>query len=180
VVVFALFALAALVAGVHWLVQNGKLQPFGAFPRFVRRLGEPFVRPLERRAVRSGGNPSRAPYYFFWVAVLGGLALIGLVNWLIGMVASLSASASAGPRGLLAFLINGIFSLILLALLVRILSSWFSISPYSKPMRLVYALTSWIIEPLQKVLPTLGPFDFSPLVAYLMLTLARSFLLSWI
>jgi YggT family protein len=177
VVVFGLFAVAAVVAGAHWLVQNGKLQPFGAFPRFARRLGEPFVRPIERRALRSGGNPSKAPYYFFWAAVLGGLALIGIVNWVIGIFYTLTASAAAGPAGLAFFLVNGIFSLIMLALFVRIIASWLSISPYSKPMRVVYGLTDWIIEPLRRVLPTFGPFDLSPMVAYLMLMLARSFVL---
>lgn len=176
--VFALFAVAAVVAGAHWLVQNGKLQPFSAFARFARRLGEPFVRPLERRALRSGGNPSKAPYYFFWVAVLGGLALIGLVNWLIGVFYSLSASAAAGPIGLLAFLINGLFYAIMAALFVRIIASWISISPYSRPMRVVYGLTDWIIDPLRRVLPSLGPFDFSAMVALFMLSLARGFVLS--
>lgn len=180
VLVFALFAVATVVAGTHWLVQNGKLQPFGALPRFARRLGDPFVRPIERRALRSGGNPSNAPYYFFWGAVLGGLALIAIVNWLIDMILTLSASAAAGPRGIFAFLVNGLFSLIMVALFIRIIASWFGVSPYSRFMRVVYGLTDWIIEPLRKVLPTLGPFDFSPLVAYLMLTLARSFVLGLI
>ncbi len=178
VVVFGLFAVAAVVAGTHWLVQNGKLPPFGLLPRFARRLGEPFVRPLERRALRSGANPSRAPYYFFWVAVLGGLALIALADWLIGVIVNLGASAAAGPWGIIAFAINGVFSLMILSLFVRFIASWFGISPYSRPMRIVYGLTDWIIEPLRKVLPPIGPFDFSPLVAYLMLSLARWFLLS--
>lgn len=178
VVVFALFVLAAIVAGTHWLVQNGKLPPFGGWPRFTRRLGEPFVRPLERRALRSGGNPSSAPYHFFWITVLGGLAVIAMADWLIGIIVSLTASTAAGPRALLAFLINGLFSILIIALFVRFIASWFGVSPYSRPMRIVYGLTDWLIEPLRKVLPPLGPLDLSPMVGYFMLVLARWFVLS--
>ncbi|MFN8652467.1 MAG: YggT family protein [Gemmatimonadales bacterium] len=178
VVVFACFALAALVAGTHWLVQTGKLQPFGGWPRFTRRLGDPFVRPIERRALSSGGNPAKAPYYFFWVTVLGGLAVIGLTQWLIETIYDLIGSASAGPMGLVALLVNGIFSLLTFALFIRIIGSWFGASRYSKPMGIVYALTDWVIEPIRRILPAFGPLDFSPMVAYFMLWLARGFLLN--
>ena len=73
--VFTSFLVAALVAGTHWAVKHGHLSPFGALPRFTRRLGQPFLRPFERRLYRGGGNPVNAPYAFFWVALLG-LSLI--------------------------------------------------------------------------------------------------------
>ena len=173
VVVFGLFAVASIVAGAHWLVQSGRIEPFGGFARLARRLGEPFVRPLERRALRSGWNPSKAPYHLFWFVVVGGLALIALTDWLIRTIVVLGASAAAGPRGLLVFAVNGIFSVLIAAIFIRFIASWFRISPYSRPMRIVYGLTDWVIEPLRRVLPTLGPFDLSPMVAYFMLALAR-------
>jgi uncharacterized protein YggT (Ycf19 family) len=45
-------------------------------------------------------------------------------------------------------------------------------------MRPIAALTSWIVEPIRRVLPPFGPLDFSPMVAYLLLWLARTFVLS--
>lgn len=177
VLVVALFGVAAIVAATHWAVKHGHLQPFGALPRAVRSLGQPFLRPFERSLYRGGGNPVNAPYMFFWVALLGGLALIGLVQWLLGTILSLAWSASAGPRGLLAFAVNATFSVLMLALFVRVLSSWFGVSPYSKPMRVVHALTDWLLDPLRRLLPPLGMIDLSPMVAYLMLALARWFVL---
>jgi YggT family protein len=176
-VVFLLFLLAAIIAGTHWAVRNKHLQPFGPLPRGVRRLGDPLIKPLERRILQRGGNPVNAPYYFFWLTLLGGLAVIGLTEWLVGLVYSLTASASAGPRGLLLFAVNSIFSILILALFVRIIASWIGLNPYSKLMRVVHALTDWLLDPLRRVLPPLGPFDLSPLVAYLMLSLARWFVL---
>jgi YggT family protein len=45
-------------------------------------------------------------------------------------------------------------------------------------MRPVMLLTDWIIEPIRRVLPPFGMIDFSPLVAWLVLSIVRSFLLS--
>jgi YggT family protein len=177
IVVVVIFGIAALVAGTHWAVKHGHLQPFGMLPRTMRTLGQPFYRPFERTLLRSGGNPVNAPYLFFWVALLGGLALLALVQWLIGTIISLIYSASAGPRGLLAFALNAIFSLLMLALFIRVISSWFAISPYSKPMRAVHVLTDWLLEPLRKVIPPFGMIDVTPMIAYLMLYLAKGFVL---
>ena len=176
--VFVLFALASIIALVHWAVKNQHLQPFGILPRAMRRMTEPLIRPLERRIVSRGGNPSNAPYYLFWLVLLGGLVAIALSQWLVGLVFALSASAAAGPRGILLFAVNGIFSILILALFIRIIASWIQLNPYSRLMRVVNALTGWLLDPLRRVLPPFGPLDLSPLVAYLMLTLARWFVLS--
>ena len=40
------------------------------------------------------------------------------------------------------------------------------------------ALTDWLIEPIRRILPPLGMLDFSPLVAWLLLSLLRNFALS--
>lgn len=176
-VVFVLFVLAAIIAGAHWAVRNKHLQPFGPLPRAARRLGDPLLKPLERRILRSGGNPVNAPYYLFWLTLLGGLAVIGLTGWLISTVYSLAASAAAGPRGLLVFAVNSAFSILIIALFVRIIASWIGLNPYSRVMRVVHALTDWLLDPLRRIVPPLGPFDLSPLVAYLMLSLARWFVL---
>lgn len=176
--VFGVFAFAAIVALTHWAVTHGYLKPFGAFPRLVRQLGQPFVRGFERALLKRGGNPTHAPYAFFWVSVLGGLAAIALAQWLVSLIYSMSASAAAGPEGILIFLVNAIFATLKLALLVRVISSWFAVSPYSWPMRVVFALTNWLIEPLRKVIPPFGMIDVTPMVAYLMLWLAQGFLQS--
>jgi len=176
VVVFAGFALAAVVAGTHWAVTRGHLTPFSAPARTVRRLGNPVVRPLERMLLSRGGNPASAPFALFWIALAGGLALLALVQWGLGLMLSLASSAASGPTGLLRFLVFGVFSVLKAALWIRVITSWFAISRYSRPMRIVYGLTDWLVEPVRRLLPPMGMFDFSPIVAYLMLWLAQGFL----
>jgi YggT family protein len=39
-------------------------------------------------------------------------------------------------------------------------------------------MTEWLVAPIRRVLPPVGMFDLSPLVAWLALTVLRSLLLS--
>jgi YggT family protein len=61
----------------------------------------------------------------------------------------------------------------MIALLVRVIGSWFSVSPYAKWMRPFIMLTEWLLEPLRRLLPPFGPLDLSPMVAYLLLWIAQ-------
>ena len=64
-----------------------------------------------------------------------------------------------------------------IALLVRVFSSWFNIgpgSPFSPVINIVYQVTEPILAPIRRVLPKLGMLDLSPMVALLLLTFIRS------
>ncbi|MDH4132859.1 MAG: YggT family protein, partial [Gemmatimonadota bacterium] len=106
--------------------------------------------------------------------------LLGVTQWLVGLVYTLAGSAAAGPRPLLRFVVNLGFSILMIAIFVRVISSWFGVSPYSRFMRVIHALTDWLLEPLRRVIPPIGMIDISPMVAYLMLMLARGFVVSLI
>jgi YggT family protein len=105
--------------------------------------------------------------------VVGGLVLISLVRWAVGFVYELGALTGAGPRVWLIEGVSGIFWILRIALLVRVIGSWFGVSPYARWMRPFVVLTDWILQPLRRVLPPFGPFDMSPLVAYLLLWVAQ-------
>jgi YggT family protein len=162
-----------IVALTHWAVRSRKLSPFGAWPRTVRRLSDPVLRPVEQRVIRAGGSPQTAPYWLLAIVVLGGLVLISLVRWSIGFTYSLGSLASAPLRVQLLTLLSWIFTILRFALIVRVIASWFGVSSYSKWMRPIVVLTDWILEPLRRVLPPFGPLDLSPLVAYFILWIAE-------
>jgi YggT family protein len=165
------FVLSAIVALTHWAIRRQALNAFGGWARLVRRWSDPVLRPLERRIVRSGGNPQDAPLWLVGVTVVGGLILIGLVNWLIEFIYTLVQSARGGA--LIVIVFHYTFSLLRLAIMVRVIASWLGLSPYSRFMRIINGLTDWLVEPIRRVLPPLGMFDFSPLVAYFVLYFAE-------
>jgi YggT family protein len=176
IVLFALLY-AAIVALTHWAVRSRRLQPFSGWARFVRRISDPVVVPLERRIIRAGGSPQNAPYWLLAVVIAAGLILMSLTAWLIDTVTRLQWMAQSGPRVWLGFLVNGVFTLLMTAILIRVIGSWFGIGRYRKWMRPFYLLTDWLIEPIRRVLPPFGVFDFSPIVAWLVLYVVRGFVL---
>jgi YggT family protein len=178
VVVIIALAYASTVALTHWAVRSRRITPFGAWPRFMRRASDPVLLPLEHRIVRSGGSPQDAPLWLVGIVIVGGLLLLSLVQWLAGFAASLEIEAQSGARAWGRFLVSGLFSILMVALFVRVISSWFGISPYRPWMRPVMLLTDWIIDPIRRILPPFGLMDFSPLVAWLVLSLLRGFVLS--
>jgi YggT family protein len=73
--------------------------------------------------------------------------------------------------------VGALFSLLMAAILVRVIASWFGISPYSRWMRPVMALTDWLIDPIRRLMPPVGMIDLSPMVAWLVLWIARGVVL---
>ncbi|HKU62449.1 MAG TPA: YggT family protein [Gemmatimonadales bacterium] len=176
VVVVAL-AYAAVVALTHWAVRRRTIGPFGPWPRFVRRISDPVLLPLERRVVRFGGSPQDAPLWLLGGVIVAGLILVSLVRWLVGMAFGLTALAGAGPRVWAQVAVGALFSLLMAAILVRVIASWFGISPYSRWMRPVMTLTDWLIDPIRRLMPPVGMIDLSPMVAWVVLWIARGVVL---
>jgi len=176
VIVVAL-AYVAIIALTHWAVRSRKLSPFGAWPRTVRRLSDPVLRPVERRVIRFGGSPQDAPLWLLGIVIVGGLVLVSLTNWILGMVGTLGALAYATPRDWIRLLVSWAFSLVMLAIFVRVIASWFGVSEFRRWMRPLVLLSDWIIQPIRRMLPAAGMIDFSPMVAWLVLWVARGFVL---
>jgi YggT family protein len=176
-IVLLALAFAATIALTHWAVRSRRINPFGAWPRLVRRVSDPVLLPLERRVINAGGNPQNAPLWLLGLAIGCGLLLLSLTQWLIGTAAGLVLLAQGGVRVWMQVLMSAVFTILMTAILIRVIASWLGIGPYRKWMRPVYALTNWLIDPIRRILPPVGIFDFSPMVAWLVLYVVRGFVL---
>jgi YggT family protein len=168
---------AGLVALTHWAVRSRRINPFGAWPRAMRKLSDPVLLPLERRIVRAGGSPQNATLWLLAIVIGGGLVLLSLTSWLIGTVATLRFAAQGGPRMWIAMLVSAVFTVLMTAILIRVIASWFGIGEYRRWMRPIYILTTWLIDPIRRMLPPFGMFDLSPMVAWLVLYVVRGFVM---
>ena len=174
IVILAL-AYASVVALTHWAVRNRRINPFGAWPRFMRRASDPVLHPVERRVIAAGGNPQNAPLWLLAVVIAGGLVLLSLTGWVIDSVVRLSWMAQSGPRVWAQTAVSLIFTVLMGAIVIRVIASWLGIGPYRRWMRPVMALTNWLIDPIRRILPPMGMLDFSPMVAWLVLYVVRGF-----
>jgi YggT family protein len=168
---------ATAVALTHWAVRNRRINQFGAWTRFMRRVSDPVLLPLERRIIRVGAGPQDAPFWLVGLVIGAGLLLLSLTHWLIGTAAGLVTIAHGGPAVWARLAVSAVFSILMTAILIRVIASWLGIGPYRRWMRPIAALTDWLIEPVRRILPPMGMFDFSPMVAWLVLYVLRGFVL---
>jgi YggT family protein len=171
--VFGLFALSALVALGSWLVRTRRISPFSAFGRSLRSATDPIVRPVEKRLVRLGGNPVNAGWWLVVVVAAGGVIFISLLGWGMNAFGDVAGAAAGGPRATLGLVVDIAYNILFYAVIVRIIGSWLGFFRYNRWMRPFYALTDWLIEPIRRVVPPVGMFDLSPIVAIFVLWFLR-------
>jgi len=76
-------------------------------------------------------------------------------------------------------LINNIFQIINILIIIRVLLSWFNINYYNQYIRLLYTITEPILSPFRNLLASFNMgIDFSPMVAIIVLSFIRNFLIS--
>jgi YggT family protein len=170
VVLIALVGAALLALG-SWAVTARRISPFSRWTRLIRRLTDPVIGPVERVLVRRGGNPQHAPLWLLGIVIVAGLVTLLLTQWLAGVVRTTSGALRSGPRGILRVVLYYAGQILALALLVRVVGSWVGLGRHRRWMRPVFLLTDWIVEPLRRLIPPLGMFDISPLVAWLLVQL---------
>jgi YggT family protein len=169
-VVFWIGAVAGVIALVDWLVRTRRLNPFGPIAQFFRKFVDPLMKPVEVRIVRSGGQPSSAPWWTLVFVVVGGLVLISALEFAAGLAGQAQWAAN-NPGNAWRVVVSWTIGLLRLALIVRVVSTWVGISPYSKWIRWTYTLTEWMLAPMRRMLPAFGPIDVSPILAFLLLGL---------
>ncbi|HVF38530.1 MAG TPA: YggT family protein [Gemmatimonadaceae bacterium] len=161
--IFAVFCL------IDWLVRTRRVSVFGPLSRFSRSRIDPILEPIERRVVKAGGNPTSAPLWALAAVVVGGILLISVLDFLRAQIMGFAFAVNSGPRGIFKMLVAWTFDLIRIAILVRVVSSWLPISPYSPWIRWSYVISEPILKPLRQVIPSLGPIDITPIIAYFLI-----------
>ena len=58
-------------------------------------------------------------------------------------------------------------------ILLRVIVSWYSPRPTNMLIVVLYRVTEPILAPLRRIIPRVGPLDFSPLVAVILLQVIR-------
>jgi len=94
-----------------------------------------------------------------WIAVL----LLSLI---------LSAGSGGSQTTAITWFLSFVYSLcriLTFTIFLRIILSWFQISRYSMAVRLLDDITEPILSPLRRIVPMVGMFDITPLIAFAIL-----------
>ena len=109
--------------------------------------------------------------------MVGGIVLLGLLGFLRDQIRTAAGLLSGGAGGALVLVVHWTFAVLQVALLVRVLSSWFAGAARSPWVRWAYPLTDWLLNPLRRIIPSFGMMDLSPIAAYFLLTIAEKVVL---
>lgn len=165
----ALFYVAAVLAVVFlvdWLVRTRRVNPFNPVARFFRKSIDPLLAPIERQVVRAGGLPTSAPWWALVAVVVGGILLIVLLNQLQVWLLQLSIASGRGARAVIVLAVLWGLGIVQIALLLRVIASWFRLSEFRWWLRWAVRLTDPILRPLGRLIPSIGMIDITPLIAY--------------
>lgn len=77
-----------------------------------------------------------------------------------------------------AHLVEALLTILYWLVIVRALISWVDPDPFNPIVQFLYKTTDPILAPIRKFLPTLGPFDLSPIIAFFVLYFLKLFLVS--
>lgn len=75
-------------------------------------------------------------------------------------------------------LLSSLITILWLAILVRVVLSYFPGMTYSTLGRVVYVMTEWIIAPIRRMVPPIAGIDFSPAIAIFVLYGVRILIVS--
>ena len=174
---FGLFLVSGFVAIGSWAVMTRRINPFSSPGQVIRRLTDPVLEPVEHWLRTRGRNPRNAGWWILGVSVVGGILLITLTEWVLVQATRMAMAGQAGPRGVLRLFVYYAGQLVIIALIVRVIGSWFGKGRFNRWMRPAYRLTDWVVEPLRKIVPPIGMIDITPLVAWVLLQIGLALVL---
>lgn len=74
--------------------------------------------------------------------------------------------------------ISVLFYALSIAIVARVLLSWFNVDPFHPVIAFLDQITEPILSPLRRVIPPIGMIDITPIVALVLLQIVERILLS--
>jgi YggT family protein len=178
---FVQMAIAVVIFGVivlmiiRLIADLMDLNPFGWASRTVRRLTDWLVIPVRGGLRDVGADPKFAPLVVILIAVLLGFFLAWLAQTIFETVIGVIDSTRRGAIiTLFGYIIYGLLSFYLLLISMRVVFGWARLSYRNRLMRFLIDTTEPLLGPLRRMIPPLGMFDISPLVAAFIIYLFRA------
>lgn len=164
-----------LVVLLRLIANQIDLNPFGSPSITLRRLTDPLVGPVRRALMGFGVDPKYAPLVTILIAILLGWFVLQLVANVANTTAGLLLSSQRGAiAAMVGYLLYGSLALYSLMIFMRIIFSWVMVSYSNRLMRFLVNTTEPFMGPLRRMVPPVGRFDISPIVAFIILWLFQA------
>ena len=176
-IVNTLFDLYILLVLLRFLLQTLRADFYNPVSQLIVRLTTPPLR-LFRRIIPSVAGQDAAAIVLCLVLIYAKFMLMRVLAVPavhIGGVMAPIGSVSYGGLFIycIADLIALLFTIFLVAVIIKVIISWVSPGNYNPVIGLIDKLAAPVLKPIRRFLPSMGGIDLSPLFAGLLLMVAK-------
>lgn len=179
-VVWGLFAAAALLLLLRLIFNYSDPNPFGKVGRFgfkIRKITEKYVYPAMRFLATYRINVKLAPLLTLLIGLVITYFALQIIGSAFFIIDGITLGIMAGSAKIIAgFILYAILSILVLFIFIRVLSSWF-VFTRNTFMGFVRRVTDPIILPVQRFIPPLGMVDISALLVLILISFLQTIVL---
>ena len=167
--VTTLFSLYILAVMLRFLLGAVRADFYNPVSQFLVRITNPLLLPI-RKVIPSIGSFDTSALLLMLLLQLLSLSLIVLLRGISVSIVTLLVMSV----GELVILTINVF---MFAIVIQVILSWVNPGSYNPVTALLYSITSPIMRPIQRLIPTISGIDLSPLVAIIGLQVLRMLIL---
>lgn len=167
-----LFGLVAFVVGLRFLLHFSQADYYNPITQGIVKATNPLVLPLQKLLPPQGRLDLATLVLLILVKMFSLAVLIFLITgsasfpWLSLVIAAASASLKA------------LLDIYFFALIIMIILSWVAPQANHPGAILVYQITEPLMQPIRRLIPSLGGLDLSPIFVFLAINLAQGLISS--
>ena len=171
-------AAAVILIVLRSLFKYLDVNPFTRSAVAIKRSTDPVILPVRRVLIAMRVDPVAAPVIAVVIFILVAFFVLqvtsGFLNTIAGVLFALTMGGSNASLAIVGYLIYALIGLYELMIFARIIGIWFSTSYSNRAMRFLTRTTEPLLGPVRRLVPHVGMFDISPIVAFLILWLLQA------
>jgi len=155
-----------IIVLLRFLLQLARADFYNPISQFAVKATAPLLNPMRRVIPGWGGVDVSSLILILVLQVLQLVAVILMLGYGLPNIALLVAWSAVGVLGL-------VLNFFFWAILIQVILSWVAPQSQNPAVALIYQITDPIMAPARKLLPPMGGMDFSPIVTFMLIQLAK-------
>jgi YggT family protein len=176
-IINTIFDLYVLLVLLRFMLQMLRADFYNPVSQFIVRLTSPPLKILRRVIPSLAGQDTSAILLCLVIVYTKFILLRLLSTGTIHIGGTLVSIDGAGYLGLLIYsfadLISLFLTIFLIAIIIQVILSWIKPGHYNPVVGLVNTLAAPALRPVKKIVPAIGGLDLSPIIATLMIYVAK-------
>ena len=160
------FGFYTILVLLRFLLQLVRADFYNPISQFAVKATSPILNPMRRVIPGWGGVDVSSLLLILALQVIQLVAIILMLGYPIPNAGLIVAWSAVGILGLL---LNFFFW----AIIIQVVLSWVAPQSNNPVVGLLYQITEPIMAPARKLLPPMGGMDFSPIITFMLIQLAK-------